>query len=95
MWQWKNFENWPVFDEVNFFGPPCRVGHDTIYGAVVIAVIVRVDLFHLMNAAHRRATADFRSYRPTWAASPPEEAAVHSLNIHHRRFILTLSQKHY
>jgi len=30
MWQWKNFENRPVFDEVicrlrwlTFFGPPC------------------------------------------------------------------------
>ena len=31
MWQWKNFENWPAFDEVmcrlrrlTFFGPPCN-----------------------------------------------------------------------
>jgi len=32
MWQWKNFENRPVYDEVmcrrrrlTFFGPPCLV----------------------------------------------------------------------
>ena len=52
MWQWKNFENRSVFDEVmcrlrwlTFFGPPCSLWRCILQESVVLSDSVRIRQF--------------------------------------------------
>ena len=71
MWQWKNFENRPVFDEVmcrlrrlTFFGPPCICYGNSVHMSVCLShawvVSKRLNIIKILSLSDRIIRLVFR-----------------------------------
>jgi len=68
MWQWKNFENRPVFDEVmcrlrwlTFFGPPCTLNYEPIMERKKFINLTNKKSHHYWDDGGKRFNSTFRT----------------------------------